>query len=249
MNGDIYHDIRKLCNDVFCRKETVPMRFSLVSMPRPLPSSPNSTWNCGQGCPNTNIYECMGTWLLTIFLDSFSALFDRSRSESSCGRQISGQFSIESSHIISWRFYLFFAQYNLKSWMGKNLSSNTLSTQLSTVLSNFICSFFNSGNSLQNFSTVQNQSHRSGNTGKSGGAVCWPVQITHLLNFSTVIVLLNTDMVLQLLSIVVNNSKNWHCLQSGKMKAEFFIYLFIYLAFSLSGEGHCYRFPQLQQAL
>ena len=25
--------------------------------------------------------------------------------------------------------------------------------------------------------------------------------------------------------------------------------LFIYLAFSLSGEGHCYRFPQLQQAL
>ena len=26
-------------------------------------------------------------------------------------------------------------------------------------------------------------------------------------------------------------------------------YLFIYLAFSLSGEGHCYRFPQLQQAL
>ena len=27
------------------------------------------------------------------------------------------------------------------------------------------------------------------------------------------------------------------------------IYLFIYLAFSLSGEGHCYRFPQLQQAL
>ena len=51
--------------------------------------------------------------------------------------------------------------------MGKKLSSNTLSTQLSTVLSNFICSFFNSGNSLRNFSTVQNQSHRSGNTGKS----------------------------------------------------------------------------------
>ena len=25
--------------------------------------------------------------------------------------------------------------------------------------------------------------------------------------------------------------------------------LFIYLTFSLSGEGHCYRFPQLQQAL
>ena len=33
----------------------MPMRFSLVSMP----SSPNSTWNCGEGCPNTNIYECM----------------------------------------------------------------------------------------------------------------------------------------------------------------------------------------------
>ena len=47
-----------------------------------------------------------------------------------------------------------------------------------------------------------------------------PVQITHLQNFSTVIVLLNTDMVLQLLSVAVNNSKNWHCLQSGKMKAE-----------------------------
>ena len=30
---------------------------------------------------------------------------------------------------------------------------------------------------------------------------------------------------------------------------DLFIYLFIYLAFSLSGEGHCYRFPQLQQAL
>ena len=27
------------------------------------------------------------------------------------------------------------------------------------------------------------------------------------------------------------------------------VYLSIYLAFSLSGEGHCYRFPQLQQAL
>ena len=25
--------------------------------------------------------------------------------------------------------------------------------------------------------------------------------------------------------------------------------IFFYLAFSLSGEGHCYRFPQLQQAL
>ena len=21
-------------------------------------SSPNSTWNCGPGCPNTNIYQC-----------------------------------------------------------------------------------------------------------------------------------------------------------------------------------------------
>ena len=37
-NGDIYHDIGKLCNDVFCRKETLPMRFSLVSMPSLLPS-------------------------------------------------------------------------------------------------------------------------------------------------------------------------------------------------------------------
>ena len=73
---------------------------------------------------------------------------------------------------------------------------------------------------LRNFSTVQNQSHRSGNTDRSGGAIRWPVQITHLLNFSTVIVLLNTDVALQLLSVVVNNSKNWHCLQSGKMKAE-----------------------------
>ena len=92
--------------------------------------------------------------------------------------------------------------------MGKKLSNHTLSTQLSTVLSSFICSFFNSGNSLRNFSTVQNQSHRSRNKGRSGGAICWPVQITHLLNFSTVIALLNTDMVLQLLSVVVNNSKN-----------------------------------------
>ena len=30
----------------------------------------------------------------------------------------------------------------------------------------------------------------------------------------------NIDMVLQLLSVVANNRKNWHCLQSGKMKAE-----------------------------
>ena len=80
--------------------------------------------------------------------------------------------------------------------------------------------FLNSGNSLRNFSTVQNQSHRSRNTGRSGGAICWPVQITHPLNFSTVIVLLNTDMVLQLMSVVVNNSKNWHCPQSGKMNAK-----------------------------
>ena len=34
--------------------------------------------------------------------------------------------------------------------------------------------------------------------------------------------------------------------ESGRLLV---IYLFIYLAFSLSGEGHCYRFPQLQQAL
>ena len=43
-------------------------------------------------------------------------------------------------------------------------------------------------------------------TGRSGGAICLPVEITHLLNFSTVTVLLNTGMVLQLLR-VVNNSK------------------------------------------
>ena len=122
-------------------------------MPRPLPSSPKSTWNCCQGCPNKNVYECMGTWLLTIFLDSFSALFDRNRSESSFGRQISGQFSIEWSHIILWRFYLVF----VTTWMGKKLSSNTLSTQLSNVLSNFICFLKNSGNSLQDFSIVHRQ--------------------------------------------------------------------------------------------
>ena len=37
-----------------------------------------------------------------------------------------------------------------------------------------------------------------------------------------------------------------------QVRKKIFIYLFyllIYLAFSLSGEGHCYRFPQLQQAL
>ena len=33
------------------------------------------------------------------------------------------------------------------------------------------------------------------------------------------------------------------------LDGKLFIYLFIYLAFSLSGEGHCYRCPQLQQAL
>ena len=27
MRGDIYHDIRKLCNDVFCRKETLRFEF------------------------------------------------------------------------------------------------------------------------------------------------------------------------------------------------------------------------------
>ena len=36
-------------------------------------------------------------------------LFDRNRSQSGFDRQISGQFSIELSHIISWRFYLVFA--------------------------------------------------------------------------------------------------------------------------------------------
>ena len=59
-SGDTYHDIRKLCNDVFCRKETLPMRFVLFSMSTPRPATPNSvnflpgvsfsTWNCGQGC-------------------------------------------------------------------------------------------------------------------------------------------------------------------------------------------------------
>ena len=41
-SGDTYYDIRKLCNDVFCRKETLPMRFALVSTPVPLPAAPNS---------------------------------------------------------------------------------------------------------------------------------------------------------------------------------------------------------------
>ena len=35
------------------------MRFALVSIPTTLRSTPNSvsisTWNCGQGCPNTNV--------------------------------------------------------------------------------------------------------------------------------------------------------------------------------------------------
>ena len=55
--------------------------------------------------------------------------------------------------------------------LGKKLSSNTLSAQLSTVLSNFICSFLILA-TLRNFNTVQNQSHRSRNTGKSGVAIC-----------------------------------------------------------------------------
>ena len=41
MSGDIYHDIRKLCNDVFCRKETLCFEF-LVSMPKQLPPTPKS---------------------------------------------------------------------------------------------------------------------------------------------------------------------------------------------------------------
>ena len=47
MSGNIYHDIRKLGDDVFCRKET--LGFALVSKPRSLPATPNSvsfsTWN------------------------------------------------------------------------------------------------------------------------------------------------------------------------------------------------------------
>ena len=42
-----YYDIRKLCNDVFCRKETLPKRFALVSMPTPLPVTPNSVSSRG----------------------------------------------------------------------------------------------------------------------------------------------------------------------------------------------------------
>ena len=34
-------------NDVFCRKETLPMRFTLVSMPTPLPATPNSVSSRG----------------------------------------------------------------------------------------------------------------------------------------------------------------------------------------------------------
>ena len=60
-SGDIYHDIRKLSNDVFCRKETLPMHLALVSMSRPLHSTPNSvsfsTWNCGQDCLSTSVYS------------------------------------------------------------------------------------------------------------------------------------------------------------------------------------------------
>ena len=39
------------------------------------------------------------------------------------------------------------------------------------------------------------------------------------------------------------------CIFIFRNERNLFIYLFIYLAFSLSGEGHCYKFPQLQQAL
>ena len=79
------------------------MRFSLVSMPRPLPSSPNSTWNCDQGYPNTNIYECMGKMITYNIPGEFSALFDRNRSESSFGRQISGQpyYQMITYHIVT----------------------------------------------------------------------------------------------------------------------------------------------------
>ena len=78
--------------------------------------------------------------------------------------------------------------------MGKKLSSNTLSTQLSTVLSNFICFvFLNSGNSLRNFSTVQNKKSSERKHRQIWRCNMLTSSNNSSLNFSTVIVLLNTD--------------------------------------------------------
>ena len=186
MNGDIYHDIRNLCNDVFCRKETLPMRFSLVSMPRPLPSSPNSTWNCGVWEHDYLQYS----WIVFPHCSTVTAV-----SRISVNKFL---VSLVSNDHISYRDDFILSLINT-TWRVEWAKSYRVTLcqhnyQLSSVA---LFVLFNSDNSLRNFSTVQNQSHQSGNTGRSGGAICWPVQITHLLNFS---------------SVVVNNSKNWHCL-------------------------------------
>ena len=212
----------------FCRKETLPMRFSLVFKKYILFKNyvKSHVWwvlpikilimyvymyvctyvctyvcMCVCVCACVCVCVCVYVFIYFIYCSTVIAV-----SQVSIDKFL---VSLVSNYHISYRddFILSLLNTTWRAELAKSLSSNTLSTQLSTVLSNFICSFFNSGNSLRNFSTVQNQSHRSGNTGKSGGAIRCPVQITHLLNFSTVFVLLNTNMVLELLSVVVNNSK------------------------------------------
>ena len=52
MSRDIYHNNRKLCNDVFCRKEM--LHFALVSLPPNLVSF--GTWNCNSHVNQYTVY-------------------------------------------------------------------------------------------------------------------------------------------------------------------------------------------------
>ena len=182
------------------------MRFSLVSMPRPLPSSPNSTWNCV-------VWE-------HDYLQYSWIVFPHCSTVTAVSRVSVDKFlvSLVSNDHISYHDDFMMSLINT-TWRVEWAKSYRITIcqhnyQLSSVA--LFVLFLILATLYETESKSSERKHRQIWRCNMFG----PVQITHLQNFSTVIVLLNTDMVLQLLSVVVNNSKNWHCLQSGKMKAE-----------------------------
>ena len=81
------------------------------------------------------------------------------------------------------------------------------------------------------------------------GNQCFNIQVANMSSALTTF--RNSDRQAPLMPLSLNNN----CSPQGPFTApcqspiQYIFDLMIYLAFSLSGEGHCYRFPQLQQAL
>ena len=94
------------------------------------------------------------------------------------------------------------------TWMGKKLSSNSLSTQLSNALSNFICFgfFFKSGNSLCETSVQFRMKFIGAETRAD-------LEVQYMYEYVSSDEFQHCDYVTSIygIAIVINNSKNWPC--------------------------------------